>query len=85
MTKITEAQVLAELEKAIAKGTEPEGAYTVPDLAELMNTGQQTVRGRLQILNDAGRLERTTVVRVNLAGQMQRRIAYRILPEEDGE
>ena len=41
------------------------------------------VRVRLSALKDAGRLEVVTVRRLNLAGKLQARSAYRILPSPD--
>ena len=88
MTMLTQAQILEELEQAIAAtaGEENiEGAYTTRDLSTMLGLSSSAIRVRLQVLAEAGRLETATVTRTNIAGVPQPRTAYRILPAQTEE
>ena len=84
MTMLTQAQILEELEQAIAATGEEniEGAYTTRDLSRMLGLSTSAIRVRLQVLSEAGRLETATVTRTNIAGVPQPRTAYRILPTQ---
>jgi len=80
---MTQEEIIAELEAAIAHADSPNDVYTTRDLSRMLGVSLQKVRVRLQVLSEAGRLEILRVKRPNIAGLMQPRAAYRILPAEE--
>lgn len=84
MTMLTQAQILEELEQAIAFShpENPDDAYTTNDLTRMLGLSPGAVRSRLQVLSEAGRLEAVRITKFNIAGIPQPRIAYRILPAQ---
>ena len=80
---LTKEEIVKELQSAIAGADNPEDGHTVFELSDLLNMSPGAVRVRLSALKDAGRLEVVTVRRLNLAGKLQARSAYRILPSPD--
>jgi len=87
MNNLTQAQILEELEQAIATShpENPDDAHTTNDLSKMLGLSHGAVRGRLRVLFEAGRLETVRITRINIAGISQPRIAYRILPAQPEE
>jgi predicted ArsR family transcriptional regulator len=84
--KMTEADLIAELQAAIENVESPDDAFTTGELAELLGVGDAAIRKRLKKLNKTGRLMPVRIMRNSLTGTLRRVWGYRILPEnDDGE
>ena len=84
--KMTEADLIAELQAAIENVESPDDAFTTGELAELLGVGDAAIRKRLKKLNKTGRLIPVRIMRNSLTGTLRRVWGYRILPEnDDGE
>lgn len=79
---MTETELLAAVQEALAKEENPEGYYTTEDWAELFGLSIGTTRKRLSQLKRLGRLEAGKVYRMNLHDIMQSRPGYRFIPEQ---
>jgi|TARA_R110000751_G_scaffold243025_1_gene343245 DNA-binding transcriptional MocR family regulator len=94
MSSLTSEQIIQEIEKAFADGRKrnEENVYTMKELRALMGMSASSVYARLDVLENAGRLECTTKIvqtrNVSTGGHRVSRpvTAYRILPssEDDG-
>jgi len=76
--RMTEAEIIEELQEALADGGATD-AFTTPELAQMLNIGHAAVRRRLKVLQSAGRLEPVRVMRMSLTGTMRRCWGYRII------
>jgi hypothetical protein len=89
MSHLTSEQIIQEIEKAFEHGRKrnEENTYTMKELRMLMNMSASSIYARLDVLENADRLECTTKIvqtrNVSSNGQRISRpvTAYRILPE----
>tara|TARA_R110002051_G_scaffold134031_1_gene207283 strand:+ start:253 stop:549 length:297 start_codon:yes stop_codon:yes gene_type:complete len=90
MSHITSEQIIEEIEKAFSAGKrrDEENVYTMKELRALMGMSASSIYARLDVLENAGRLECTTKIvqtrNVSTGGQRVSRpvTAYRIKPSE---
>tara|TARA_R100001377_G_scaffold69144_1_gene44419 strand:- start:184 stop:480 length:297 start_codon:yes stop_codon:yes gene_type:complete len=93
MSHITSEQIMEEIEKAFADGRKrnEENTYTMKELRVLMKMSASSIYARLDVLEDAGRLDCTTkIVQTRNVSTNGLRIsrpvtAYRIRPSEESE
>ena len=84
--KMSESELLAELQAAIDNVETPEDAFTTNELADLLEVGEAAVRKRLKRISKTGRLIPVRIMRKSLTGNLRKVWGYRILPEKkDGE
>jgi|TARA_R110002167_G_scaffold298984_1_gene503340 DNA-binding Lrp family transcriptional regulator len=95
MSHLTSEQILEEIEKAFSDGSKraEENTYTMKELRALMNMSASSIYARLDVLEDAGRLECCTkIVQTRNVSRNGQRIsrpvtAYKIrsleLPDDD--
>jgi|MGYP003145626491 hypothetical protein len=84
--KMTEADLIAELQAAIENVGSPDDAFTTGELAELLGVGDAAIRKRLKQFSKTGRLLPVRIMRKSLTGDLRKVWGYRILPEnDDGE
>tara|TARA_R110002051_G_scaffold202388_1_gene269051 strand:- start:151 stop:429 length:279 start_codon:yes stop_codon:yes gene_type:complete len=89
MSHLTSEQIIQEIERAFEEGRKrnEENTYTMKELKALMNMSGSSIYNRLDVLENAGRLECTTkIVQTRNVSRNGQRIlrpvtAYRILPE----
>jgi len=90
MSHITSEQIMEEIEKAFSDGKrrDEENVYTMRELRSLMQMSASSVYARLDVLEEAGRLDCTTkIVQTRNVGSNGQRIrrpvtAYRIRSSE---
>ena len=90
MSHLTSEQIMEEIEKAFSAGNQrdEENVYTMKELRSLMQMSASSVYARLDVLEEAGRLDCTTKIvetrNVGSNGQRIRRpvTAYRIKASE---
>ena len=77
---ITETELLEELVKSLSNtGMEPdEGARTVLELSEHLDSPAQVIRSRLKALIRDDRVEVVKVPRRGMTGVVSRRLCYRL-------
>tara|TARA_R100001530_G_scaffold60685_1_gene43819 strand:+ start:249 stop:509 length:261 start_codon:yes stop_codon:yes gene_type:complete len=80
--KMTEADLIAELQAAIENVEAPDDAFTTGELADLLGVGDAAIRKRLKKLNKTGRLLPVRIMRKSLTGNFRKVWGYRILPEK---
>jgi len=76
---MTENEMIAELERIqeiVRQG--PDDALTTREWMSATGLGEKTIRNRLHVAKDLGRLERVTVFREDLRGQTYPVVAYRL-------
>jgi|TARA_R110000824_G_scaffold172204_3_gene349976 predicted transcriptional regulator of viral defense system len=84
--KMSESELLAELQAAIDNVETPDDAFTTNELADLLEVGEAAVRKRLKRISKTGRLIPVRIMRKSLTGNLRKVWGYRILPEKkDGE
>ena len=91
MSHLTSEQILEEIEKAFSAGKQrdEENVYTMKELRSLMQMSASSVYARLDVLEEAGRLDCTTkIVQTRNVGSNGQRIrrpvtAYRIKASEE--
>ena len=84
--KMTEADLIAELQAAIENVGSPDDAFTTGELAELLGVGDAAIRKWLKQFSKTGRLLPVRIMRKSLTGDLRKLWGYRILPEnDDGE
>ena len=84
--KMTEADLIAELQTAIDNTASPADAFTTGELSELLGVGDAAIRKRLKQFSKTGRLLPVRIMRKSLTGNLRKVWGYRILPEKkDGE
>ena len=84
---ITETELLEELVKSLSNtGMEPdEGARTVLELAEHLDSPSQAIRSRLRALIKDDRVEVVKVPKRGMTGVVSKRLCYRLKnPTEEG-
>lgn len=77
---MTSEEMLAALAEVQAAQPDPDGYYTVMELAEMIGVGPVAVQRRLKVARAAGRLAFVKVKRPAIDGRMMHAPAYRILP-----
>ena len=90
MSHLTSEQIMEEIEKAFSAGKQrdEENVYTMKELRSLMQMSASSVYARLDVLEEAGRLDCTTkIVETRNVGSNGKRIrrrvtAYRIKASE---
>ena len=80
--KMTEADLIAELQAAIENVEAPDDAFTTGELADLLGVGEAAVRKRLKRISKTGRLVPVRIMRESLTGNLCKVWGYRILPEK---
>ena len=80
--KMTEADLIAELQAAIENVEAPDDAFTTGELADLLGVGEAAVRKRLKRISKTGRLVPVQIMRESLTGNLRKVWGYRILPEK---
>ncbi len=80
--KMTEADLIAELQAAIENVEAPDDAFTTGELADLLGVGEAAVRKRLKRISKTGRLVPVRIMRESLTGNLRKVWGYRILPEK---
>ena len=80
--KMTEADLIAELQAAIENVESPDDAFTTGELADLLGVGNAAIRKRLKKLKKTGRLLPVQIMRKSLTGDLRKVWGYRILPEK---
>ena len=84
--KMSESELLAELQAAIDNVETPDDAFTTNELADLLEVGEAAVRKRLKRISKTRRLMPGRIMRKSLTGNLRKVWGYRILPEKkDGE
>ena len=81
--KMTEADLIAELQAAIENVESPDDAFTTTELADLLGVGNAAIRKRLKKLKKTGRLLPVQIMRKSLTGELRKVWGYRILPEQE--
>lgn len=84
-SSITVNELVQALEAAVKKSPAADGAMTVNEMRVRFGWGEGKVRNALFAIKAEGRLEVVKSMRENLAGEMMRTIAYRILPKKKGK
>jgi biotin operon repressor len=80
--KMSEAELLAELQTAMDNVESPDDAFTTGELADLLEVGEAAVRKRLKRISKTGRLVPVRIMRESLTGNLRKVWGYRILPEK---
>ena len=80
--KMTEADLIAELQAVIENVEAPDDAFTTGELADLLGVGEAAVRKRLKRISKTGRLVPVRIMRESLTGNLRKVWGYRILPEK---
>ena len=80
--KMSESELLAELQAAIDNVETPDDAFTTNELADLLEVGEAAVRKRLKRISKTGRLVPVRIMRESLTGNLRKVWGYRILPEK---
>jgi hypothetical protein len=80
--KMTEADLIAELQTAIDNTESPDDAFTTGELSELLGVGDAAIRKRLKQFSKTGRLLPVRIMRKSLTGNLRKVWGYRILPEK---
>ena len=80
--KMTEADLIAELQTAIDNTESPDDAFTTGELSELLGVGDAAIRKRLKQFSKTGRLLPVRIMRTSLTGKLRKVWGYRILPEK---
>lgn len=81
--ELTESELLQAIEDAAAAHNtpdDPDGAFRVVEVAEALGWSTKRVVSALWRVQAAGKLQRTKVWRIDLAGRRMPVPAYRILP-----
>ena len=80
--KMSESELLAELQAAVDNVESPDDAFTTGELADLLGVGEAAVRKRLKQFAKTGRLMPLRIMRESLTGNLRKVWGYRILPEK---
>ena len=80
--KMTEADLIAELQAAMERGEAQDDAFTTGELADLRGVGDAAIRKRLKQFNKTGRLMPVRIMRKSLTGNLRKVWGYRILSEK---
>ena len=80
--KMSESELIAELQTAIDNVEFPDDAFTTVELSELLGVGEAAVRKRLKQFAKTGRLVPVQIMRKSLTGNLRKVWGYRILPEK---
>ena len=78
MKKMTEAELLEQVARALELADADDGALTVLDLADSLDMGLDAIRSRLRPLIKNGTIEVIRTQRKNLSGIVQHRRLYRL-------
>lgn len=80
--KMTEADLIAELQAAMESVESQDDAFTTGELADLLGVGDAAIRKRLKQFNKTGRLMPVRIMRKSLTGNLRKVWGYRILSEK---
>ena len=80
--KMSESELIAELQTAIDNVELPDDAFTTGELADLLGVGDAAIRKRLKQFSKTGRLLPVRIMRKSLTGNLRKVWGYRILPEK---
>jgi len=80
--RMTEAEIIEELQAAIDNVDSPDDAFTTGEVADLLGIGDAAVRKRLKQFAKTGRLSPVRIMRRSLTGNLRKVWGYRILPEK---
>ena len=78
MKKMTEAELLEQVARALELADADDGAMTVLDLADSLDMGLDAIRSRRRPLIKNGTIEVIRTQRKNLSGIVQHRRLYRL-------